>query len=72
MSRNPITSHQYQAWIHRQLEPEDVLITGNHKRIKPVNIASTWKHFDSLSEADKKVWRENEQDFKRSKKLKDE
>lgn len=65
-------SNAEQAYIYQLLEPEDVLITGNHKRIKPVNIASTWKHFDSLSEAEKKVWRENEQDFKRSKKLKDE
>lgn len=38
MSRNPITSNQYQDWIHCQLEPEDIVIRGNGKRYKPVRI----------------------------------
>jgi len=27
---------QYAAWIHQQLEPSEVLKTGNYKRITPL------------------------------------
>ena len=40
---------QYTAWIHQQLEPSEVLITGNYKRITPVWVEKN-KAIDAMIE----------------------
>ena len=40
---------QYTSWIHQQLEPSEVLITGNYKRITPVWVEKN-KAIDAMIE----------------------
>lgn len=43
-------STAYDYWIHKQLEPGDVIITGNAKRIGPLKMPDIPKdvHFENM------------------------
>ncbi len=36
-------SRAYDMWIHQQIEPDDVIVTGNYRRVHEVKPAWMWK-----------------------------
>ena len=58
-------STQYDYWIYQQLEPDDILHTGNAKQHKPTMLAEKWAWIDSLTPDQRKQLRdESEQKYK--------
>ena len=62
-----IESRAYEYWVYQQLEPNDVLITGNAKRHTPTWVAvaecaKIYCEMDQANPTSKKTWEQKEQD----------
>ena len=49
----PNEHYAYEAWLQQQLEPEDIIWRGNHKRYKPVShMKACWTEWDKANKTE--------------------
>jgi len=48
-----ISKNAYFAYHERQLEPDNIIVTGNYKQHKPTTLAEKWRWIDNLTTSER-------------------